>query len=317
MKVLVTGGAGFIGSHLVDALVGAGHVTRVVDDLSTGVHDDVNPDAKMIEASILDEDVLAPAMLDVEVVFHLAAMRSVIRSVDSPLVTDLVNTHGTLTVLEAARHAGVRRVVSVSSSSVYGSTDPAPSVETDHLRPRSPYAVSKLAGEQYVRIWAQLYGLETASLRFFNVFGPRQRPDSPYAAVIPLFIEALRSGRSPIVHGDGLQSRDFTYVSDAVAGALAAATAPADVCNGRAYNIAAGESHSLLEVLATIGRLLGVDPRPEFAAPRAGDVRHTRADPSVARHDLGFECRVGLEEGLRRTIEAFDPGSRPAGRPVR
>jgi UDP-glucose 4-epimerase len=306
VNVLVTGGAGFIGSNLVDALVASGHATRVLDDLSTGVRVDVNDDAQLITASILDEDAVASALADVEVVFHLAAMRSVLRSVDSPLVTDMVNTHGTLTVLEGARRSGVRRVVSVSSSSVYGSTDPTPSVETDHLRPRSPYAVSKLAGEQYVRIWAQLYGLETVSLRYFNVFGPRQRPDSPYAAVIPLFIESLQAGRRPIVHGDGLQSRDFTYVSDAVGGALAAAEAPADVCNGRAYNVAAGESHTLLDILGVLGRLLDVDLEPEFVAPRAGDVRHTRADPGAARENLGFACRVSLEEGLRRTIEAMD-----------
>ncbi len=306
MNVLVTGGAGFIGSHLVDALVEAGHATRVLDDLSTGVRSDVNPGAELVAVSILDEEAVTAALADVEVVFHLAAMRSVLRSVDSPLVTDMVNTHGTLTVLEGARRTGVRRIVSVSSSSVYGSTDPAPSVETDHLRPRSPYAVSKLAGEQYVRIWAQLYGLESASLRYFNVFGPRQRPDSPYAAVIPLFIEALQAGRRPIVHGDGLQSRDFTYVTDAVGGALAAAEAPAEVCNGRAYNVAAGESHTLLDVLEVLGRLLGVDPEPEFVGPRAGDVRHTRADPSAARENLGFACRVSLEEGLRRTIAAMD-----------
>jgi UDP-glucose 4-epimerase len=174
--------------------------------------------------------------------------------------------------------------------------------------------VSKLAGEQYVRIWAQLYGLETASLRYFNVFGPRQRPDSPYAAVIPLFIEALRAGRRPIVHGDGLQSRDFTFVTDAVRGALAAAEAPADVCNGRAYNVAAGESHTLLDILDVLGRLLDVDPKPEFVAPRAGDVRHTRADPGAARRDLDFACSVNLEEGLRLTIEAMDRDPSSAGR---
>jgi UDP-glucose 4-epimerase len=155
------------------------------------------------------------------------------------------------------------------------------------------------------------------SLRYFNVFGPRQRPDSPYAAVIPLFIEALHAGRSPIVHGDGLQSRDFTFVSDAVGGALAAADAPAEICNGRAYNVAAGESHTLLDVLAILGRLLDVEPRPEHVAPRAGDVRHTRADATAARLDLGFECSVSIEDGLRRTIEAAEREPRPASRPGR
>jgi UDP-glucose 4-epimerase len=304
VNTLVTGGAGFIGSHLVDALVGAGHATRVLDDLSAGYVENVAPGVELRVASVLDEDALASALADVEVVFHLAAMRSVSLSVESPLPTDATNTHGTLSVLEAARGAGARRVVSVSSSSVYGGADVVPTPEDAPLRPRSPYAVSKLAGEHYCRVYAELHGLETVSLRYFNVFGPRQRPDSQYAAVIPLFIDALSTGRAPIVHGDGEQSRDFTYVSDAVAAAVAAATAPAGACSGRAYNVAAGTSSSLLDLLEILGRVLGVEPHPEHVAPRAGDIRRSLADPSAARRDLGFECRVSVEDGLRRTVEA-------------
>ncbi|MFI5048082.1 MAG: NAD-dependent epimerase/dehydratase family protein [Acidimicrobiia bacterium] len=307
VKVLVTGGAGFIGSHLVDALVAAGHSTRVIDDLSTGSRADVHDDAELVVASILDGAALTHALDGVEVVFHLAAMRSVFRSVQSPLVTDTVNTHGTLLLLDAAHEAGVRRVVAVSSSSVYGGAEIQPTPEDAPLRPRSPYAVSKLAGEHYCRVFSELHGLETVSLRYFNVFGPRQRPDSAYAAVIPLFVDALRAGRAPVVHGDGHQSRDFTYVADAVAAAQRAADAPAEVCDGRAYNVAAGTSTSLLELLEILGRLLGVDNPPQHVDPRPGDVRHTRADPTAARRDLGFKCQVSIEEGLRRTVEATDP----------
>ena len=244
-------------------------------------------------------------MRGVEVVFHQAARRSVIGSVEHPLRTDTANVHGTLTILEMARQAGVRRVVSASSSSVYGGAAQMPTPETAPLLPRSPYAVSKLTGEHYCRVYTELHGLETVSLRYFNVYGPRQRPDSAYAAVIPLFIDALRSGGRPIVHGDGLQSRDFTFITDAVAANLAAGTAPADVCAGRVYNIAGGRRSSLLEMLAILGDLLGVTPDPEHTAPRAGDVRHSQADITAARNDLGYEPSVAFEEGLKRTVDWF------------
>ncbi|HKA93054.1 MAG TPA: NAD-dependent epimerase/dehydratase family protein [Acidimicrobiia bacterium] len=305
---LVTGGAGFIGSHVVDALVDAGHSVRVLDDLFTGSKDNVNPAADLIVASVADEDAVRAAVDGCDRLFHLGAHRAVGRSVTDPLATDLANVHGTLTVLDAAHRAGVRRVVSASSSSVYGGSAPLPTAETAPLTPRSPYAVSKMAGEHYCRVYSELFGVETVSVRFFNVYGPRQRPDSPYAAVIPLFIEALRKSAPPTVHGDGRQSRDFTYVADAVAATLAAADAPADRCAGRAYNIAPGESHDLLEVLDILGRLLGVVPRPEHTAPRSGDVRLSKADPSAARRDLGVSCATGFEEGLRRTVEWFEAG---------
>jgi len=304
--VLVTGGAGFIGSHLVDALVGLGHSVRVVDDLFSGSKDNVNPDVELIVASVADEETIRAAVASCDTVFHIAAHRAVQRSVENPLATDLANVHGTLVVLTAAREASVRRVVCASSSSVYGGAEQIPTPETAPLVPRSPYAVSKVAGEQYCRVYAELFGLETVSLRYFNVYGPRQRPDSPYAAVIPLFIDALRKGEPPIVHGDGLQSRDFTYIADAVGATIAAARAPAEHCSGRAYNVAPGETHDLLELLEVLGRLLDVEPHPEHTAPRPGDVRTTMANPSSAQRDLGFSCEVSFEEGLRRTVEWFE-----------
>jgi nucleoside-diphosphate-sugar epimerase len=303
--VLVTGGAGFIGSHLVDELVEAGHSVRVLDDLFTGSPDNVNPAAELTVANVSDPNAVRVAVDSCDTVFHIAAHRAVQRSVENPLATDLANVHGTLTLLAAAHEAGVGRVVSASSSSVYGGADKVPTPETEPLVPRSPYAVSKMAGEHYCRVYTELFGLETVSLRYFNVYGPRQRPDSPYAAVIPLFIDALRKHEAPIVHGDGRQSRDFTFIADTIRATLAAAAAPAERCAGHVYNVAPGESHDLLELLDILGRLLDVEPKPEHTAVRAGDVSRTMADPSAARRDLGFSCEVGFEEGLRRTVDWF------------
>jgi len=272
MRVLVTGGAGFIGSSIADALVAAGHDVAVLDDLSTGYADNVPAQAELFEGDVADADVVAKAVAGAEMVFHLAAHRAVLRSVEDPLATDTANTHGTLTVLKAA----------------------------------SPYAVTKLAGEHYCRVFAELYGLETLSLRYFNVFGPRQRPDSAYAAVIPLFIESLRGRQAPVVHGDGGQSRAFTYIDDVVAANLAAAHAPPDACRGQAYNIAGETSYTLLDLLDLLGRLLGVTPKPEHVQPRAGDIRHSRADISAARASLGYEPRVGFEDGLSRALSWFE-----------
>ena len=303
VRALVTGGAGFIGSNLVDRLIDDGHDVVVLDDLFTGFRENVHPKAEFVEASIADEPVVRDAMTGVDVVFHQAAHKAVLRSVEHPLVTDLANTHGTLVLLKAALDAGVRRVVQASSSSVYGGADVVPTPESTPLYPRSPYAVTKVAGEHYAHVFAELYGLETVRLRYFNVYGPRQRPDSTYAAVIPLFIDALLSGTRPVVHGDGLQSRDFTYISDVVDANLAAATAPAGACSGKAYNVAGGDETTLLELLDVIGDLLGVTPEPEFTDPRPGDVRRSRGDGSAAARDLGFTTKVPLAEGMRATIE--------------
>ena len=305
MHVLVTGGAGFIGSNLAQALVEGGHSTRVLDDLSTGFLENVPAEAELIEGDVADPETVAKAVAGAEVVFHLAAHRAVFRSVEHPLATDTVNVHGTLNVLKAATDAGVRRVISASSSSVYGGAAKIPTAEDEPLWPRSPYAVTKLAGEHYCRVFSELFGLETVSLRYFNVFGPRQRPDSAYAAVIPLFLDALRTGEPPTVHGDGRQSRAFVYIADAVSANLAAATAPAEQCQGQAYNVAGRRSVELLELLEILGGIFGVEPRPVHVPPRPGDVRHTSADISAAASGLGFSPQVGLEEGLRLTVDWF------------
>jgi UDP-glucose 4-epimerase len=303
MKVLVTGGAGFIGSHIVDALVRADHEVLVLDDLETGFEANVNDKARLIIGSVADEDAARDAVQGCEVVFHQAAHKAVLRSVEHPLVTDTANTHGTLTMLKAAQDGGVRRFVHASSSSVYGGAAPLPTSESAPTRPKSPYAVSKLAAEEYCRVFAELYGLETVALRYFNVYGARQRPDATYAAVIPLFVAALLNGQDPIVHGDGGQSRDFTFISDVVAANLAAANAPAEACSGKVYNIAGGASVSLLDILNVLADLLGVVPTPKFVEPRAGDVRHSQADPSAAARDLGFRTEVSLADGLRQTVD--------------
>ena len=302
MRALVTGGAGFIGSHIVDALLVRGDEVVVLDDLNTGFRDNVDARARLVVGSVADEAAVRDAIDGCQLVFHQAAHKAVLRSIEQPLPTDTVNTHGTLTILQAALDAGVRRVVHASSSSVYGGATKLPTPEDELMAPRSPYAVSKLAAEHYCRVYTELHGLETIALRYFNVYGPRQRPDATYAAVIPLFVAALLAGEPPEVHGDGLQSRDFTYISDVVDANLAAAAAPSAAA-GHVYNIAGGASWTLLDILETLGKLLGVDPQPAFREPRAGDVRHSRADASNAARDLGFECRVDLQVGLARTVE--------------
>jgi UDP-glucose 4-epimerase len=310
MRVLVTGGAGFIGSHLVDALLSAGNTVRVLDDLSSGSIESVPVDTEFIKGSVSDERIVQQAVEGVDVVFHQAAHRAVLRSVEHPLTTDRANTHGTLALLQASVDAGVRRLVFASSSSVYGGAETMPTPETSQLHPRSPYAVSKLAGEYYCRVFAELYPLETVALRYFNVYGPRQRPDSAYALVIPLFMQALIDGECPIVHGDGRQSRDFTYVDDVVRANLAAAEAPGRICSGKAYNVAGGASYSLLELLDILGDMLGIKPRLVFGDPRAGDVRHTRADVTAACRDLGHTPQVGFPEGLLQTVKSFTAETR-------
>lgn len=303
MKVAVTGGAGFIGSHLARAALDRGAEVTVLDDLSTGFRENVPEGARLVEGSLVDPEVVRAALAGADLVFHEAASRAVLRSVEDPVGTDRVNTLGTLNVLEAARRRDACRVVLASSSSVYGGEAPLPTPESAPLTPKSPYAVSKLAGEHYARVYHELYGVETVSLRYFNVFGPRQRPDSAYAAVIPLFIAALLSGQRPRVEGDGEQFRDFTYIDDVVRANLCAADAPASVVGGKVYNIARGDRVSILRILEVLADILEVKPGPEFVPPRPGDVRRSSADIAAARRDLGWEPRVSFEEGLRMAVE--------------
>jgi UDP-glucose 4-epimerase len=305
-KCLVTGGAGFIGSHLTETLLACGHPVRVLDDLCTGRAENleaIRDQVELIEGSITDADTVWAAMKDVEWVFHLAALPSVQRSVEDPGSTHEVCATGTLRVLDAARQAGVRRVVYAASSSAYGDTPGTVRREDDPVAPLSPYAAAKLAGEHYCRAFTATYGLETVRLRFFNVFGPRQNPYSPYSGVIALFIAAMSEGRSPTVHGDGLQSRDFTYVANAVQALLRAAEAPAAV--GHVYNIGNGRTVSVLDLIGHLNRLFDLQLPPVHQPARAGDVRHSQADISRARRDLGYEPAVSFEEGLQRTLDAF------------
>lgn len=304
-RVVVTGGAGFIGSHIAASALKRGHETVILDDLSGVSALPVPKEVEFVEADVCDPDAVRYAMKGADTVFHLAAKRAVLRSVEFPLETDRVNTAGSLTVLNIARDLGVRRIVSSSSSSVYGGAGPLPSSEDGPVDPKSPYAVSKLAAEHYARVFARLYGLETVSLRFFNVFGPGQRPDGLYAAVIPLFLDALTSGERPLVHGDGQQARDFTYVSNVVDAMWLAAEAPADAAGGDVYNIACGESRTVLHLLEKLARICDLPAEPQFGEPRRGDVRDSLADISKAERSLGYKPRVSFDQGLEETTSWF------------
>ena len=303
---LVTGGAGFIGSHLVEGLTAAGRRVRVLDDLSTGLRTNlahITPAPEIVEGSVADPAVVERAMQGVNVVFHLAALASVQRSVEKPADTNAVCVTGTLNVLDAARRAGVRRVVYAASASAYGLPSGDVQTEDEPLAALSPYAAAKLAGELYCQAFAATYGLETVRLRFFNIFGPRQRADSPYSGVIALFAAALTAGRTPTVFGDGLQSRDFTYVTDVVQALRKAAEVPG--VSGRVFNIGTGRSINLLELIAALNRQLGTSATVNHGPPRAGDVRFSRADITRARRELGYEPSVAFEDGLAETLRWY------------
>ena len=306
-KYLVTGGAGFIGSHLARELVELGHETVVLDNLSTGRISNLDgylDRLRFVEGSITDLDTVLECCLGVDCVFHQAALPSVPRSVQDPLASDENNGGGTLRVFWGAHQAGVRRVVYAASSSIYGDTEELPKHEGLQPRPMSPYAVNKRVGELYGAVFNNLYGLSTIGLRYFNVFGPRQDPTSQYSAVIPKFITCFLDGEGPIIHGDGGQSRDFTYVDNVVAANLAAASAGSDA-GGRSYNIALGGRITVKDLCFRIRDIIGCRIEPVYDKSRPGDVRHSQASIDLAREFLGYEGTVDLDEGLLRTVSWY------------
>ncbi len=310
MRYLVTGGAGFIGSNIVDELVRRGHGVVVLDDLSAGKEENlasVKNKVQLIHGSICDLPTVAAACRRVDYVLHLAARTSVPRSVKDPLETNYVNIGGTLNVLVASRDAGVRRVVYAASSSAYGETPTLPKVESMPPAPISPYGVTKLVGEMYAQVFGRVYGLENASLRYFNVFGPRQDPTSQYSGVLAKFLTAQLEGRELVIYGDGEQSRDFTYIDNIVDLTLRAAEAP-DV-SGMVFNGGTGTRYTLNETVKLLGKISGRPTKVRRDPPRAGDILHSQADISLARKHLGYEPLVNYEEGLRRTWEWYKSNS--------
>lgn len=313
-SVLVTGGAGFIGSHIVQRLVEMKRENdfeiRVLDNFSTGFEQNITPylaanEITLFDGSVTDAQVVDRAVDGVDLIFHEAALASVPLSVEQPLRVHEACVTGTVQVLDSARRAGVRRVVYAASSSAYGDSQTVQKSEVELPDPISPYGAAKLAAELYLQAFAATYGLETVRLRYFNVFGPRQDPKSPYSAVIPLFITAMLQGRAPNIFGDGTQSRDFTYVGNVVDANLLAAQAPAASVSGRVFNVANGASVTLLELVETLNTILGTNLPPVHLPPRVGDILHSVADITQARECLGFRPRVGLLEGLRETVEFF------------
>jgi UDP-glucose 4-epimerase len=307
MKILVTGGAGFIGSHLVTALLREGHRVRVLDDLSSGKKSNlshVKDDVELLIGDCADLTTARQAVRGIEIVYHEGAMPSVARSVKDPLTSHRANATATLTMLTAARDAGVRRFLYAGSSSVYGDAKKLPKREDMEPCPLSPYAAGKLAGEHFLRMFASLYGLETLTLRYFNVFGPRQDPGSPYSGVISLFATRLLTGKTPVIYGDGGQSRDFTYVDNVVSGNLRALAVKGPL-SGQVVNVATGHRVTLKQLLAAMAKRLGVPARAEHQPVRAGDIRHSLADISRARKLLGYRPIVDFETGLDRTVEWY------------
>ncbi|HKG59079.1 MAG TPA: SDR family oxidoreductase [Pyrinomonadaceae bacterium] len=302
---LVTGGAGFIGSHIAAALMANGARVRVLDDLSTGHRENIEElggDLDFIEGSVADEALLKKILDGVEVVFHEAAIPSVPRSVEAPRQTHVASVDGTFSLLVAARDNQVRRVVYAASSSAYGDQPTLPKTEEMLPDPLSPYAVAKLVGEYYCRVFTRVYGLETVSLRYFNVFGPRQDPGSQYSGVVSRFISALLSGEQPVIYGDGEQSRDFTYIDNVVTANLSAASSKG--ASGKVINVANGQRITLNELLSELKALTGKqDVTAEYREPRVGDVKHSLADITLAREFLDYESKAGLREGLQRTID--------------
>ena len=306
MKYLITGGAGFIGSNIAHQLLSQGEQVRIIDNFSTGRRiniDDIEDKIELIDGDIRDFWTVKDAVDGVDYILHQAALPSVPRSVQNPLTSNSVNIDGTLNLLEASRQAGIKRFVMASSSSVYGDTPELPKHEGMWTDPLSPYAVTKLTNEKYCKVFYELYGLETVCLRYFNIFGPRQDPKSEYAAVIPKFINAMLAGKQPVVFGDGEQSRDFTFIDNAVQANLLATTA-ADA-PGKYYNIACGAKFTLNDLLDMLRSILKCDIKAKYTPPRPGDILHSYADIERARNDLGYDPKVMFEEGLRNTVNWF------------
>ena len=309
---LVTGGAGFIGSHLTERLLRDGHQVRILDDFSTGREsniDAVRPAGAdrldVMRGDLANPDTVAQAAAGVDGVFHLGALGSVPRSVDDPLASHAANATGTVNVLTACRDLKVKRVLFASSSSVYGDLDVLPKREDHPVNPLSPYALTKLMGEEYLRIFRELYGMETVALRFYNVFGPRQNPAGPYAAVIPIFLKKITAGEHPVVDGDGEQSRDFTYVENVVDANVRVMAAPWEAVNQGLFNVAAGGRYSLNHLLGLFQDMLGMNITAEHGPDRPGDVKHSQADVTRLEEAIGFKATVSFEEGLRRTVDYY------------
>ncbi len=310
-KYLVTGGAGFIGSHIVRRLVARGDEVTVLDSFLTSSREnlkDVADKIELIEGDIRDAKLVLDVMKGAQYCLHQAALPSVPRSVEDPATSNDINVNGTLNVLLAAKEAGVERLVYASSSSVYGDSPALPKHEEMPTRPLSPYAITKLTGEFYAQAFHSLYGLPTVSLRYFNVFGPGQPPDSPYAAVVPIFIALMAADKPAVVHGDGEQSRDFCYVDNVVSANLLACSAPAEEAAGKIFNIACEERHTINELIAGLNDLLGKQIEPKHIAPREGDVRDSLADIALAKRHLGYEPGVQFAEGLSLTVDWFREG---------
>ncbi len=311
---LVTGGSGFIGSHIVDELLHRGERVRVLDSLATGRAENLAEAGDRVawsKADIRDLEKMRPHFEGVDYVVHLAALPSVPRSVADPLTSNAVNIDGTLNVLVAARDAKAKRVVFAASSAAYGDNPILPRHESHQPRPLSPYALTKLCGEYYCQLFTRLYGLETVALRYFNIFGPRQNPDSPYTGVLSKFIVAYLKGTTPVIFGDGEQSRDFTYVANCVDATLRASTAPGAA--GKVFNVGVGEQYTLNQTITLLNEIFGREVRPRYDPPRAGDVRDSQADITLARQVLGYQPKVKFEQGLRQTVEWYRKtvGSKP------
>jgi nucleoside-diphosphate-sugar epimerase len=314
-KYLVTGAAGFIGSSIVRALLEAGQEVRGIDNFATGKREniaDLKGKLDFREASILDEAAVADACAGVDYVFHEAALPSVPKSVAEPRLTNATNIDGTLNVLLAARDAGVKRVIYAASSSAYGESEVLPKQEAMMARPISPYAVQKLTGEHYMQTFTAVYGLETVSLRYFNVFGPRQDANSQYSAVLAKFITQMSRNESPTIFGDGEQSRDFTFIDNVVKGNLLAAGAPAEEVSGRMFNVATGTRITLNQTFKLLQQIIGFSGPAKYAAPRLGDVKHSLADITLAKKHIGYTPHISFEEGLRRTVDWYREVMEPA-----